>query len=100
MIYLEPEISLVLSPVTAAPRQAERLSHFIGSCYSIFFGTYQKIYCPIATIPTVGDAVEALYDLCVDLVDTLKQIADLSAELSLRDHIRIDNIQEVRVHIA
>ena len=47
-------------------------------------------------MPTVGDAVEALNDLCVDLADTLKQIADLSAELASRDHVRIDNIEEVR----
>lgn len=30
-----------------------------------------------------------------DLAETLKQIADLSAELSARDHIAVDNIQEV-----
>jgi nuclear pore complex protein Nup205 len=51
-------------------------------------------------MPTVGDAVEALNDLCVDLTDTLKQIVDLSAELASRDHIRVDNIQEVRIHIT
>jgi len=49
----------------------------------------------LATIPTVGDAIEALNGLCDDLAATLKQIADLSAELSSRDHIRVDNIQEV-----
>lgn len=49
----------------------------------------------LATIPTVGDAIEALNSLCDDLAATLKQIADLSAELSSRDHIRVDNIQEV-----
>ena len=50
---------------------------------------------PPATIPTVGDAIEALNSLCDDLAATLKQIADVSAELSSRDHIRVDNIQEV-----
>jgi nuclear pore complex protein Nup205 len=50
-------------------------------------------------MPTVGDAIEALHDLCIDLTDTLKQIADLSAELASKDHIRVDNIQEVRMHI-
>lgn len=49
----------------------------------------------IATIPTIGDTIEALNGLCDDLTETLKQIADLSAELSSRDHIRVDNIQEV-----
>jgi nuclear pore complex protein Nup205 len=52
-----------------------------------------------ATIPTVGDAIEALGGLCDDLSETLKQIADLSAELSSRDHIRVDNIQEVRLRV-
>jgi len=75
--FTEPEITLVLSPVTSAPRQVERSSRFI------------------ATIPTVGDVVEALHDLCIDLTDTLKQIVDLSAELASRDHIRVDNIQEI-----
>jgi len=46
-------------------------------------------------MPTVGDAVEALNDLCVDLTDTLRQIVDLSAELTSRDHVRVDNIQEI-----
>jgi hypothetical protein len=46
-------------------------------------------------MPTVGDAVEALNDLCLDLTDALQQIADLSAELASRDHVRVDNIQEV-----
>jgi len=54
----------------------------------------------VATIPTVGDAIEALNGLCDDLTETLKQIADLSAELSSRDHIRVDNIQEVRMHFC
>jgi nuclear pore complex protein Nup205 len=49
----------------------------------------------LATIPTVGDAIEALNSLCDDLGATLKQIADVSAELSSRDHIRVDTIQEV-----
>ena len=50
-------------------------------------------------MPTIGDAVEALNDLCIDLASALKQIADISAELSARDHVRVDNIQEVRLNI-
>ncbi|KIJ60466.1 hypothetical protein HYDPIDRAFT_98637 [Hydnomerulius pinastri MD-312] len=79
--FTEPEITLVLSPVLSVPRHDERSSRFI------------------ATIPTVGDAIEALNGLCGDLAATLKQIADISAELSSRDHIRVDNIQEI-VHIS
>ncbi|KIK97850.1 hypothetical protein PAXRUDRAFT_824522 [Paxillus rubicundulus Ve08.2h10] len=75
--FTEPEITLVLSPVLSVPRHDERPSRVI------------------ATIPTVGNAIEALNGLCDDLSATLKQIADLSAELSSRDHIRVDNIQEV-----
>ncbi|KAG9311043.1 hypothetical protein JVU11DRAFT_8941 [Chiua virens] len=75
--FTEPEMTLVLSPVLSVPRHDERPSRVI------------------ATIPTVGDAIEALNSLCDDLAATLKQIADLSAELSSRDHIRVDNIQKV-----
>lgn len=50
----------------------------------------------IATVPTIGDAIEALDDLCENLTNALKRIADLSAELASREHIRVDNIQEVR----
>ncbi|KAI6135337.1 nucleoporin Nup186/Nup192/Nup205 [Pisolithus thermaeus] len=78
--FTEPEITLVLSPVLSAPRHDERSSRFV------------------ATIPTIGEAIETLNDLCGDLAATLKQIADLSAELSSKDHIRVDNIQEI-VHI-
>lgn len=50
---------------------------------------------PAATVPTVGDAIDALNHLCDDLANSLKQIVDLSAELSARDYIRVDNIEEV-----
>lgn len=52
--------------------------------------------CDIATVPTIGDAIEALDGLCENLTNALKRIADLSAELASREHIRVDNIQEVR----
>lgn len=51
---------------------------------------------PTATIPTIGDALEALNALCTDLGQTLKQISDISAELAARDHIGVENIQEVQ----
>ncbi|KAF9238369.1 nucleoporin Nup186/Nup192/Nup205 [Melanogaster broomeanus] len=84
--FTEPEITLVLSPVLSVPRHDERPSRVIGVLFS---GSCS------ATIPTVGDAIEALNGLCDDLAATLKQIADISAELSSRDHIRVDNIQEI-----
>ncbi|KAF5381906.1 hypothetical protein D9757_007577 [Collybiopsis confluens] len=75
--FTEPEINLVLSPVHVASRYSERSSHFL------------------ATIPTVGDALEALNSLCQDLSSTLKQISDIAAELSAKELIAVDNIQEV-----
>ncbi|KAF8183807.1 nucleoporin Nup186/Nup192/Nup205 [Mycena galopus ATCC 62051] len=75
--FIEPDITPVLSPITAPSRHDERGSHFL------------------ATIPTVGDALDALNALCGDLADTLKQIADLAAELAAREHVSVDNISEL-----
>ncbi|KAJ7145837.1 nucleoporin Nup186/Nup192/Nup205 [Mycena epipterygia] len=75
--FTEPDITPVLSPITTTPRHDERGSHFL------------------ATIPTVGDALEALNALCGDLAHTLKQIADLSAELAAKEHVSVENIGEV-----
>jgi hypothetical protein len=55
------------------------------------------LFVPIAIVPSVGDTVEALNDLCTDLAATLKKIANLSVELSSRDHIRVNNILEVGI---
>ncbi|KAJ6542676.1 nucleoporin Nup186/Nup192/Nup205 [Mycena capillaripes] len=75
--FTEPDISPVLSPITATPRNDERGSHFL------------------ATIPTVGDALDALNAICGDLAHTLKQIADLSAELAAKEHVSVENIGEL-----
>ncbi|KDQ54533.1 hypothetical protein JAAARDRAFT_38210 [Jaapia argillacea MUCL 33604] len=74
--FTEPEFSLVLSPVTTTPRRDERVSRYH------------------ATVPSVADAIEALNDICEDLADTLKQISVLGAELSSREHIRVENLKE------
>jgi ABC-type transporter Mla subunit MlaD len=74
----ESEITLVLSPITTTSQHKEHGSHFL------------------ATIPTVGDALDALNALCDDLTHTLKQIADLSAELAACEHVSVENIGEVR----
>ncbi|KAF9054278.1 nucleoporin Nup186/Nup192/Nup205 [Panaeolus papilionaceus] len=74
--FTEPEITLVLSPVTVAPRKDEH-AHFA------------------ATVPTVGDALVALDNICTELAETLKQISDISAELANKDQIGLDNAQEV-----
>lgn len=49
----------------------------------------------IATVPTVGDTLAALDDLCNDLSEVLKQISDISAELSNKEHIGLDSAEEV-----
>ncbi|KAF7300289.1 hypothetical protein MKEN_01353000 [Mycena kentingensis (nom. inval.)] len=75
--FTEPEINPLLSPVATAPRHEERGPHFL------------------ATIPTIGDALDALNTLCADLSNTLQQIADISAELAANEHVGVDNIAEM-----
>ncbi|KAI8972576.1 nucleoporin Nup186/Nup192/Nup205 [Trametes punicea] len=75
--FTEADFTLVFSPAITTPKHEERPVRFI------------------ATVPTIGDAIEALDDLCEDLTNALKRIADLSAELASREHIRVDNIQEI-----
>jgi hypothetical protein len=48
-----------------------------------------------ATVPTVGNAIEALTDLCDEIVETLKQMAVINAELDARDHVQVENIRRV-----
>ncbi|KAF9477995.1 hypothetical protein BDN70DRAFT_880524 [Pholiota conissans] len=75
--YTEPEITLVLSPITITPRNEERMTHFS------------------ATVPTVGDALVALDDLCNDFAEMLKQISDIGAELANKDQIGIDSTSDI-----
>ncbi|KAI0270638.1 nucleoporin Nup186/Nup192/Nup205 [Gloeopeniophorella convolvens] len=75
--FTEPEITLVLSPVTTMPRHEDKASRFI------------------ATVPTVGDAIEALTDLCEELTETLKHMAVIHAELDARDHIQVEDIRQI-----
>ncbi|KAJ7058139.1 nucleoporin Nup186/Nup192/Nup205 [Mycena amicta] len=75
--FTEPEITPLLSPIATVPRHEERGPHFL------------------ATIPTVGDALDALNALCGDLANTLQQIADISAELSSNEHVSVENIGEM-----
>ncbi|KAH9477078.1 Nuclear pore complex protein Nup205 [Psilocybe cubensis] len=75
--FTEPDITLVLSPVTITPRNEERATHFA------------------ATVPTVGDTLVALDDLCNDLAETLKQISDIGAELANKDQMGTSSAQEI-----
>jgi nuclear pore complex protein Nup205 len=75
------------------PRNEDRAARFIGElwCYCISHGRSFLA----ATVPTVGDTIEALTDLCDDLVETLKQITTISTELDARDHVQVEDIRQV-----
>ncbi|KAF7421056.1 hypothetical protein PC9H_011576 [Pleurotus ostreatus] len=75
--FTEPEISPMLSPVTKTSRGEDRRSTFT------------------ATIPTVGDALEALEDICTDLSEILKQIADIAVEIDSREHVGLERLQHI-----
>jgi len=49
----------------------------------------------VATVPTVGDAIEALTDFCDELLETLKQMSVINAELEARDHVQVGDIRQV-----
>lgn len=49
----------------------------------------------VAAIPTVGDAIEALTDFCDELLETLKQMSVISAELEARDYVQVEDIRQV-----
>jgi nuclear pore complex protein Nup205 len=51
-------------------------------------------------VPTIGDAIEALNDVSASISVVLRQIADLSAEITSKDHIRVETIREVRLHVS
>ncbi|KAI0744751.1 nucleoporin Nup186/Nup192/Nup205 [Earliella scabrosa] len=75
--FTETDFTLVISPAIVTPKHDERPTRFI------------------ATVPTIGDTIEALDGFCRDLAQVLLRIVDLSAELANKDHIRVDNIQEI-----
>lgn len=50
---------------------------------------------PSATVPTVGNAIEALTDLCDEIVETMKQMAAIGAELDARDHVQVEDVRRV-----
>jgi len=75
--YTEPEITIVLSPIITTPRQQDRATRFI------------------ATVPTVGDAIEAWTDFCDELLETRKQMTAIIAELEARDHVQVEDIRQI-----
>ncbi|KAM5532668.1 hypothetical protein V8D89_013637 [Ganoderma adspersum] len=79
--FTEADFTLVFSPAIVTPKHEERPPKFI------------------AAVPSIGDAIEALDELSRDLAHVLRRIVDLSAELASKDHIRVDNVQEI-VHIS
>ena len=97
---LEPEITIVLSPIITSPRHEDKTSRFIGQTHIDNYTPWHISHVPLlsATVPTVGNAIEALTDLCDDIVETLKQMAAISAELDARDHVQVENIRRVRAN--
>ncbi|KAI0289640.1 nucleoporin Nup186/Nup192/Nup205 [Russula brevipes] len=75
--FTEPEITIVLSPIITIPRHEDRATRFI------------------ATVPTVGDAIESLTDFCAELLETLKQMTVINAELEARDLLQVENIHHI-----
>ncbi|KAI0695309.1 nucleoporin Nup186/Nup192/Nup205 [Cytidiella melzeri] len=74
--FTEHEFTPILSPIVGIPRQDDVTSRFM------------------VTVPTVGDAIDALYHIQEDLAQTLKQFLDFSAELASQDHA-LANIAEM-----
>ncbi|KAK0437028.1 hypothetical protein EV421DRAFT_1829501 [Armillaria borealis] len=70
-------------------RQKERL---LRKALVAYIGSASEF---TATLPTLGDAIEALNGVYNDLAETLKQISDISAELAMKDHIGVENIEQV-----
>ena len=97
--FTEADFTLVISPSITTPKHEERPTRFIGE-----FSLGGRVGVPVltqfsytATVPTIGDAIEALDEFCRDLAHVLLRIVDISAELASKDHIRVDNIEEVRI---
>ncbi|KAI0759191.1 nucleoporin Nup186/Nup192/Nup205 [Irpex lacteus] len=74
--FTEHEFTPIFTPIVGAPRQDDVTSRFM------------------VTVPTVGDAIDALNHIIEDLSQTLKQFLDLSAELASQDHA-LANIPEM-----
>lgn len=53
-----------------------------------------------ATVPTIGDALASLDDVCNDLAEVLRQISDIGAELAHKDRLSLNDVQEVRISIS
>ncbi|KAH8829222.1 hypothetical protein DL96DRAFT_1597215 [Flagelloscypha sp. PMI_526] len=70
--FTDSDINVVLSPVVSSPRFGDRGSNFL------------------ATVPTVGDVLETLENLCLDLAETLKHIQSLTAEIASKEQISLE----------
>ncbi|EKM52358.1 uncharacterized protein PHACADRAFT_164266 [Phanerochaete carnosa HHB-10118-sp] len=74
--FTEHDFTPVLSPIISASRQDESSTRFM------------------ATVPSLGDAIEALNYVQDDLSHALKQFSDCSAELASNDHA-LANVPEM-----
>jgi nuclear pore complex protein Nup205 len=98
--FTEDELNALLSPLTITPKEKrdgngnEKGAHFLGMPLAQLPGGVMLIF-SIASIPSIGDAIEALNNLSHLLAHTLKQMSDISAELSLKQNIGVDNLLQV-----
>ncbi|TRM60040.1 nucleoporin Nup186/Nup192/Nup205 [Schizophyllum amplum] len=75
--FTEQELSLVLSPLTAQPRSDEQASQFSAS------------------LPTLGDALQTLNELCGEVQEAFMQLRYVAAELASPETVRVDNVEEI-----
>ncbi|KAL1731452.1 nucleoporin Nup186/Nup192/Nup205 [Schizophyllum commune] len=75
--FTEEDLTLVLSPLTALPRSEEPRGQFS------------------AAVPTLGDALQALNELCNEVQEAFTQLRYVAAELETRDTVRVDNVEEI-----
>jgi hypothetical protein len=92
----EPEMYLVLAPVVTIQKLDQSVSQFSGLIFFFLGGICPVLMCVLAGVPAIGDAIEALDDLCSHLSGTIKVITSLTAEIAAKENIRVDNIQDVR----
>lgn len=84
----------MLSPILTS-RRDERSSGISSNVYLRARISLRANLFRLVPLPSVKNVVDVLEDICEELLGTLKDIVDISSELTHRDHVRIDNIEEV-----
>ena len=92
--FTEEDLTLVLSPLTALPRSEEQRGQFSGM-WSVSLSMNHQSNSSLAAVPTLGDALQALNELCNEVQEAFTQLRYVAAELATRDTVRVDNVEEV-----